>query len=134
MKHFIRVYVFNVFAIWMTTQIFPALKIHGPLSIVLLAGLIFSGLVIFVKPLLKILFIPINLLTFGLLAWTINVILLYALTFFVPEVTVSSWVFPGIQLFGFVIPKIDISYWPALVLSSFFITLISNFLHDLTEK
>ena len=65
--------------------------------VLLMAGLVLSLLMLLVAPLLKILFIPINLLTFGLLSWVINVVVLYLLTVFVSGVSVVAWTFPAFR-------------------------------------
>jgi putative membrane protein len=133
MKYLSRVFLFNVFALWLTSEIIPALNIHGSWQAVLFAGFVLSLLMIIVKPILKILFIPINILTFGLLSWFINVIVLYLLTLLVSEVEVSAWTFPGFAYGGFTIPAYHLTYLLALITASLSITFISNFMHDISE-
>lgn len=133
MKHLIRVFLFNVFALWLTSQILPALVAPGGWQTILFAGFVLSILMLVVVPILKILFIPINILTFGLLSWLINVIVLYLLTVFVPEIRVQPWRFPGATFVGFVIPSVYLSYFFALVVTSFFISSITDILHYVSE-
>lgn len=133
MKYLARVYLFNVFSLWLTSSIFPAFNIHGSWQTILLAGIVLSGLMIIVKPILKILFIPINILSFGLLSWMINVVVIYLLTVLVAEVEINAWMFPGINYMGFVIPEIKISYFAALIIASVSVTFISNLLHNVSE-
>ncbi len=133
MKHIIRVFLFNVFALWLSSQILPTLSIPPGWQTVLLAGLTLSMLMLIVKPVLKILFIPINILTFGLLSWVINVIVIYLLTVFVPEIAIRLWVFPGATWAGFVIPAIHFTYITALIASSLLITIITDVLHYVSE-
>jgi len=133
MKHIIRVFLFNVFALWLAGQLLPALVVPTGVATVFLAGSVLALLMLIVQPILKILFIPINILTFGLLSWMINVIVLYLLTVFVPEIHVSPWVFPGATWAGFIIPAIRLSYFPALIASSLLITIITDVLHYVSE-
>lgn len=133
MKHIIRVFLFNVFAIWLSSQIMPTLIVPAGWQTVLFAGLVLSMLMLIVQPLLKILFIPINILTFGLLSWMINVIVIYLLTVFVPEIRVNPWMFPGGSWVGFVIPRLHFSYFTALIASSLLITTITDVLHYVSE-
>ena len=100
----------------------------------LFAGFMLSMLTFIVTPLLKILFIPINILTFGLLAWTINVIVMYLLTVLVPEIQIQAFVFQGATWAGFVIPRIEVSYLWSLILVSLSISTISGTLHRLSEE
>lgn len=134
MKYFIRVLMFNVFSLWLTSEVLPALVIRGTWQTILVAGGVLSILMIFVLPLLKILFIPINIITFGLMSWFINVIIIYLLTVLLPEVSVRPFMFDGATFAGFVIPKFYLTYPLALISVSFTVTLISNFLHNISEQ
>jgi len=134
MKHIVRVFVFNVFGLWFASQLLPTLILSDGWQALFQAGFALSMLMLIVKPLLKILFIPINLITFGLLSWFINVIVIYLLTIFVPTVVVREWTFPGISYFGFVIPSVRVSYMLALIVSSLLVTFITNLLHSLSEE
>jgi putative membrane protein len=130
----IRVFLFNVFALWLTSEILPALIIPGGWQTILMAGLVLSILMLIVAPILRILFIPINILTFGLLSWFINVIVIYLLTVFVPEIQIRSWAFPGFSWSGFSIPEMYLSYFFALVVISLSISTITNILHYVSEQ
>ena len=134
MKHIIRVFLFNVFALWLSSQILPTLYVPPGWQTVLLAGFTLSMLMLIVKPILKILFIPINILTFGLLSWVINVIVIYLLTVFVPEIAIRLWISPGAMWAGFVIPSIHFTYLTALIASSLLITIITDVLHYVSEE
>ena len=133
MKYIVRVFLFNVFALWLASQLLPTIVLPPGYQTVLLAGLTLSMLMLIVKPILKILFIPINILTFGLLSWVINVIVVYLLTIFVPEIQIRLWVFPGSTWAGFVIPAIHLTYLTALIVSSLLITIITDVLHYVSE-
>jgi uncharacterized membrane protein YvlD (DUF360 family) len=133
MKYIARVFLFNVFALWFTSQIFPGFKIQGSWQSVIIAGIVLSILMIFIRPILKILFIPINILTFGVLSWFVNVIVLYLLTVLLTEVEILPWVFMRTDYYGFVIPEIHFSYFVTLILSAISITFFSNLLHNISE-
>ena len=134
MKHLIRVFLFNVFALWLTSQWIPGLVAPGGWQTILFAGFTLSLLMLIVVPILKILFIPINILTFGLLSWLINVIVIYLLTVFVPEIQVKPWIFAGATWAGFVITPIHFSYFMALVATSLCVTAITEILHYVSEE
>lgn len=133
MKYLVRVLLFNIFGLWFTAQILPTLTLSSGWQPLILAGVTLSLLMLVVKPVLKILFIPINLLTFGLASLLINVIVIYLLTIFVPEVQIRSWQFPGITFAGFVVPAVFLTYPVALIVSSLVITFMVQLLHDVSE-
>lgn len=134
MKYLVRVFLFHSFSLWLVSQILPALSIHGGWTVLLFAGLILSLLMLLVAPILRILFIPINIITFGLLSWAINVIVLWLLTIFVPNVTISAWTFPGVSWAGFVIPSAKLSYGLALIVVSLAVSFLVNVFHDISEN
>ena len=91
-------------------------------------------LMLIVKPILKILFIPINILTFGLLSWVINVIVIYLLTSLCSGNLMSiSGYFPAATWAGFIIPPIHFTYLTAMIASSLLITIITDVLHYVSE-
>lgn len=133
MKQYVRTFLFHVVSLWFTSQILPALVIFGNWQTLLTAGLVLSMLMLIIRPILTILFIPINLLTLGFFSWFINVIVIYFLTILVPQVEIQAWLFPGASWAGFIMPPIYISYFFALVLSSLLITFFTNLFHQISE-
>ena len=134
MKHVVRVFLFNVFGLWLTSQLLPALIIPVGWQVMVFAGFILSILMLIVAPILRILFIPINILTFGLLSWLVNVIVLFLLTIFVPEIRVVPWTFVGFSWSGFSVPAMHVTYFWALVLTSLLVSAITNILHWVSEE
>lgn len=134
MKYLVRVFLFNVFGLWLSSELLPFFQVQGPWQTLLASGLTLSLLMLVVQPILKILFIPINIITFGLLSWLTNVIVLFLLTVFMAQVSVTSWTFPGYSENGFSLPSAPISYPFALILSSLTVTFIANLLHDVSES
>ncbi len=133
MKGFIKSVVFNTFAIWLGSQIIPGLVMANRWQTFLLAGFSLGLLNFFIKPILKILFLPINFLTFGLFSWFTNVVIVYALTILVPEMRIISWTFPGINYQGFIIPNIEISYFFSLISVTLFLSLVVSILNNISE-
>lgn len=84
-------------------------------------------------PLLKILLLPLNLLTLGLFAWITNVLALYALTSVVSDFQLVSFNFAGANFNGFIIPAYELSPFLVAVVASFLIGLITHFLQWLTH-
>ena len=134
MKHLIRVFLFNMFALWLVREIFPALVIHGGVPMVLSASLALTLLMLLVKPLLKILFIPFNFLTFGIAGLFINVVVFYILTLLLPEVEIVSYNFPGFSWEGFVIPSVKFTFISSIIVISLAVTVISHILHGVSEQ
>lgn len=84
-------------------------------------------------PLLKILFLPLNLLTLGLFAWITNVLALYALTTIVSDFQLVPYAFAGLNYNGFILPAYDLSPFLVAIVASFIIGIITHFLQWLSH-
>lgn len=84
-------------------------------------------------PLLKILFLPLNLLTIGMFAWLINVLALYALTTIVSDFQLIPYSFPGAHIMGLTLPAMELSAFWVAVVASFMIGIITHFLQWLAH-
>lgn len=134
MKRILRLFVFHVFALWLVSELFGALQIQGGVVGILSAGVVLTALMLLVRPILKVLIIPINFITFGIAGWFINAIILFLLTMVLPEVIVREYTFPGFQYLGFVIPSIKFNYLVSFLLVSVSITAIANILRTISEE
>lgn len=84
-------------------------------------------------PLLKVLFLPLNLLTLGLFAWITNVLALYALTSIVSDFQLLPYTFAGANFSGIIVPSYELSPFLVAIAASFLIGLITHFLQWLTH-
>jgi uncharacterized membrane protein YvlD (DUF360 family) len=133
MKYLLRLFIFNVFALWFVSELYGGLVISGGIGQILVAGFVLTLLMYIVKPILKILFIPINFITFGVGNWFINVAIFLLLTFILPEVIIREYLFPGLSWQGFMIPSINFSYIWSLVIVSIAITITTHIIHGVSE-
>ena len=103
----------NIFTLWIVSYIVPGFEFDSTQALIVTAVAV--GVVnTFIKPVLQIIFIPISIVTFGITAFLINVVLLWGVSFIVP---------------GFEI----INFWTA-VISSILLSLVSLFLNKLSQE
>ena len=133
MKFLLRTYLVNMASLWATTQILPALSITDGFRGLLIASAAFMGANMILIPLLRILLLPLNLLTVGLFSWLANVIALYFLVTIIPSFNVSSYYFPGGSYDGFSMPALDLSPFLVVIVASFLIGFIHHFLNWLIK-
>lgn len=134
MKYILRLFLFQIIGLWFAGQLIPTLVVVGNWQSLAIAGIILGLLMLIIRPILKILFIPINFITFGLLSWFVDVIILFILTIIMPQVQVREWLFPGYSLAGFVIPAIKFTYLLSLIASTLVISFISNVLEFVANE
>ncbi len=135
LKNILRHTVINLLAFYLTSvYLVPGFKI--PLNFVtyLEVVAVFTLLSLIVKPILKIIFLPINFLTLGLFSWLINVLILYFLKALLPNIVFASTGYPSLNLEGFTIPAVNLSSLWTVVLTSFSLTFLSKFLKWLMSK
>lgn len=111
MKLLIKI-ALNVFALLIVAYLIPGFSFDGLWATVVAAVVI--GIVnTYIRPVLQIIFIPLSIITLGVTAFLINVVLLWGTSFLVP----------GFEIEGFTTAAI----------SSIFLSLTSMFLHKLGE-
>jgi len=134
MKNFFRNILFNSFAIFFISQILPGVKVYGGLFTYILGGLALTLLLVFIKPVLNILALPLNLITMGMFSFVVNVIIFYLLTVLVVGISITAFTFPGYEYAGFIIPKIYINTLFAFILVSFLQSVTVTFISWLTKN
>lgn len=127
MKSLIRNTVFNAISLFVLTQVLSGVKISGGFGTLLFSGFVLSFLFIFLKPILNIFSLPLNVVTLGLFSFFTNAILLYMLTVFVPSIVISQFTFNGFTLSGFVIPVMHFGSFSAYIISAAVLSIIINF-------
>ena len=133
MKTLLRYFLINLVSLYVTTRILPGLTYTGGAKSLAIGALAFMLINFIMVPLLKILFLPLNLLTVGLFAWLINVLALYALTTIVSDFQLLPYTFPGYFSSGFNIPAMELSPFLVAILASFIIGVITHFLQWLAH-
>ncbi|MFH1566311.1 MAG: phage holin family protein [bacterium] len=126
MKRILRTVLFNVTGIHLASQVLSGLSYSNNIKILALAGLVLTLASYIVKPILKIVTLPINFITFGIFSWLIDVFILFLTAKFVSDFTISAFIFNGFSYNGFVMPVIALSVFWAFVVSSFVITMLVN--------
>lgn len=133
MKTVLRHFLINLVSLYATTRFVPGLTYTGGPKSLLIGAAAFMLINFLLVPLLKILFLPLNLLTLGLFAWLINVLALYALTTIVSDFVLIPYSFPGANLAGITIPPLELTAFWVAVVASFSIGVITHFLQWLSH-
>ena len=84
-------YLGTVAAVYLTVNLVPGLSIEGGWTTTLLVALVWSVIMMVIKPVLSILTLPITILTLGLFSFVLNALLFYAV----------AWIVPGFVIDGF---------------------------------
>jgi putative membrane protein len=108
----------NFTSIWLVTALLTGVKIRGGfLSYFLLATLL-AVVNLGIKPILKFLTLPINLLTLGIFNLILDCLLLYALKFIVPGFYITEGKFVGIETSFFIIPSWNLNTTATVIIAT----------------
>jgi len=75
MKLIIRILV-TAAALWLTTQVVPGIRIESSLTAFLIVAAVFGLVNAFVRPVVRLLSLPVTILTLGLFTFVINALML----------------------------------------------------------
>jgi len=94
MTRFIIRILANSLAIYLAAYFLPGVAISNGWKTLLFAGIILSLINVFIKPILKIISLPLIIVTLGFFSLVINIITIWLLTKFIPQFSVSGiWAF-----------------------------------------
>lgn len=132
-KSLLQAFFTNLFALYLLNLYVPGIAFFGGIKTFFLASLALTFINLFLKPLMRLFFLPLNLLTLGLFFWLVDALGLYLLTLIVPQIKILAWDFPGATYQGFIIPSLHFSFLGTLVLTAFALSFFTSFLNWLTK-
>ena len=126
MKTILRALFINLITLYLVDLILPGLTITAQTVIYLSAALVWTLLNKIIKPFIKLLLLPINLITLGLFSWVVNVITLFMLSYFIKGVTIHAFSSPGINFQGFIVPSLHFNLFLAYIITSIILSLVHS--------
>jgi putative membrane protein len=88
LRRLLYAWIFNVAAIWVASAFIDGVDYSEDYWILIVAGLVFGLVNFFLKPVLKLLALPLIIITLGIALFFINLFMLY----------ITSWIVPGFAL------------------------------------
>lgn len=86
-----------------------------------------------INPIFSLVLLPINLLTFGLLALILNIGFIFALLNFMPGLVISPYNFMGADINGIIVPPIYLNQIATIIAIAAIITIVQKILHIIFE-
>ena len=118
MKLILRILI-NAAAIWLTSLILDAFNFGGDIIQLLVVAVIFGLVNALIRPIVKLLTLPISILTLGLFTLVINALMLL----------ITVWLSPALELTGSIFQNL-ITVFIAAIIISIISTVLSWFLPD----
>ncbi len=133
-RQIILTLLINVFAVAVTASIIPGITYDYGLQGLLTISIVLGAVNILIKPILKLLSLPIEIATIGICTVAINTAMLLIVDHLLPEFQIIGFAFPGLSLNSFIIPPFMLPAWGTALLASIVIGLITSFLYWLTKS
>ena len=133
MKTLLRHYVIDTVALYLASTATSGLIFAEGIKTLLLAGVGLMAASLVVRPLINLLILPLNLITFGLFKWVSSAVALYLVSLVVPGFKIGNFVFLGLPTGWIDIPSFSLNGILAYVGFSFLLSLITSFMHWLIK-
>lgn len=117
MKMITRSIILTIVSILILSWFIPGISVSNTVTLIL-AGVVLAVLNATLRPFLKIIFLPINMLTLGIFGWVINALVLF----------LTTWLVPGFQIGEVNLMGLHLSQFWSLIFISFALSLVSGFL------
>lgn len=134
MKVLLRHVLINLLVLYLADIIYPGFSLPHDIKTLLTAAIIWLLLNKIVRPIIKLLLLPINLITLNLFSWVISLLTLFLLRMIVEGISIIPYQFPGASFEGFVIPPIFIGLFLSYLITSTLLNAIHSFIMWLIRK
>jgi len=126
MRTILKHFIINTVTLYLISQAVSGMNFAEGSYTLLLAGVVLTLTTMIVRPVINILLLPINLITFGFFKWVGYAITLYLVTLIVPGFKLMDFAFKGYNSYWFAVPAISLSGVLAFLAFSFVISTISS--------
>jgi len=131
MKKILRMIIFSGVAIFITALWNKGFIIKPDLTIYLKAVLVIAAVNYLVLPVSKIILLPLNIITLGLVSVVFYAFIFYFFLNHYNLIIIKEWIFPGVKLLGITLGEIKISGISNIFISAFSISTIINLLEKI---
>lgn len=133
MRHYLKSILITIASFYITSSAIPTISLGSePKNY----GMLLLGLWVIsqiVNPLFSLVLLPVNIITFGMVSFLLNVAFVFALINFLPNFTVAAYNFPGAVVEGIVFPPVAFNEITTIILVAGIITLLQKILHLIFE-
>ncbi|MEK7163888.1 MAG: phage holin family protein [Patescibacteria group bacterium] len=124
----------NLLGIYLASQILSGIIVYvGGVQTLLMAALVIAGVNLFVRPIINLLLLPINLITLGMFRWVSNLVTLFLVTRLISNLQIRPFDYAGANLGFLIIPPIHFSAFMAFVVATITLTITFHFLYWLFQ-
>ena len=91
LRRLVLMWIFNTFALWVAEKLVDGIVFTGNFGVLVIAGLVFALVNLVLKPAVKLLALPLVIVTLGIALFFINILMLY----------ITDWIVSGFEITHF---------------------------------
>jgi len=129
MKKVLRHYVIDTFILFVVSKIASGLVFENGVETLLLAGAGLTVASLLAKPIINLLLLPLNLITFNLFKWVSSAVALYLVTLVIPGFKITGFFFEGLSSQWLDLPSLSFTGFFSYIAYSFIFSLFSAFIY-----
>lgn len=133
MKSLLRHYIVDTFTLYLVSTVASGIIFQDGLKTLFLAGVGLMVASMLIKPIINILLLPINLVTFGLFKWLSSAVALYLVALVIPGLKIERFFYSGLTTTWIDIPQISFEGLMAFVAFSLLISFVTSIFHWLIK-
>jgi putative membrane protein len=124
----IKYFLINSVTIYLISLAVTGMTFENGITTVALTGIALTVASLIIKPIINVLLLPINLITFGLFRWVGYAITFYVVSLVVPGFKIVNFVFSGYSSYWISLPPVTLNGIVAFIALSFIISITSSIL------
>lgn len=128
MRKLLKCFIVSSLSLYLVSLISTGIVFEKGTGTMILAGIALTIASFIIKPVINVLLLPVNLITFNLFRWVGYAITLYIVTLVVPGFKILDFAFKGYSTYWISIPSFALKGLLAFIFFSFLISLVSSFL------
>lgn len=127
-RRLLKYFLVSSVSLYLISLVVSGMVFSGGFNTIVLTGIALAVASLVIKPIINVLLLPINLVTFGLFRWVGYAVTLYIVTLIVPGFKLVDFAFKGINSYWFSLPAFTLTGIVAFIAFSFVISIISTLL------
>ena len=122
----LKYFLINSVTLYLLSLAISGIVFEKGITTIVLAGVALAVASLIIKPIINVLLLPINLVTFGLFRWVSYAVTFYIITLIVPGFKIVEFAFHGFSSNWISIPSLTLTGTLAVIAFSFITSIISS--------
>lgn len=133
MKSLFKLYIINTASLFLISKFIQGIYFGNEYYSLFIAGGVLTMVSLLAKPIIKILILPLNLVTFGFFNWVSSAFVFYLVGLIIKDFKINYFSFSGFSNLWIDIPGVNFSGVLSYIAYSFVFSVIYSFFHWLIK-